>query len=75
MALTTQTRPKVCGDSISERFRRNRREAETLARSIFSGKLTKARTLKAEKRIEAISLESNLLWRVRKRMMEISPLR
>jgi hypothetical protein len=44
-----------------------------LARALRSGKLRGRAARKAEKTMEAITLDAELLWRVREKMVEIAP--
>lgn len=64
---------RLRGDAISLRFRRRTMEAKTISKALRSGRLHGSAAKKAEKRMEAIALDARLLWKIREKMVEISP--
>lgn len=60
------------GDGISIMLRRRAHEANRLAKALRSGRLRGAQARNAEQKIEMLSLDADLLWRIRKKMVEIT---
>lgn len=60
------------GDGISAMLDRRASEARGIADALRSGRLKGITAEKAEKRMETITLDAHLLWRIRQRMVEIA---
>lgn len=60
------------GDGISLMLSRRASEAKTLAKALRSGKLRGAQARKAERTMETLALDADLLWRIRQKMVEIA---
>lgn len=60
------------GDGISILLSRRASEAKTLAKALRAGKLRGAQARRAEKKMEMLALDADLLWRIRQKMVEIT---
>ena len=68
---TVERRATRRSDGISVMLNRRASEARKLAKALRSGRLRGAQARKAEKQMETLALDAQLLWRIRQRMTEI----
>ena len=63
------------GDGISQRLERHAAETRAIMEAFRSGRVKGVAARRSLKRMEWLSRDAGLLWKVRLRMLEISPLR